>query len=469
MWRRWAAALLVAGTVAGSAIVVVTPFSGGGAPAGTANLFIDSTPGSCTWRATPQAYVDGESCADTSTAYTTASTNSPTSGATVGIRSGTYSATQNIPLSTRTGGDIAFVTVNGPVTFSNSLFVRGDKTSWTSANGLLTLTGDGGLYTIGGSGALTTATLADRMKGATFDGVRMEGWPGAPTGCTTSCGDRAWYATNAQDITIKNGELCCGKATCGNGSSKAVDTPVNPGSGLTVDNVDFNGNYVHDWGRDTTVCVSGDPAHTECMFLMAIQGWQIRNNRFANCAVYSISVGRIGANSDPDPNNNTIENNTFEPSDGFTPGDETGFSAIVLDHVSVRYGNLRIRNNSFASKVELHGPASDVPTNGYDQTIIESNIIHNQSCGNSGEGGVPPTFRSNLVDAGACGTGDTSVGSVLTDWTLTSGAWNFHLKPGAQAIGKASTVAGQFTTTDIGGFPRDGAPDAGAYEFGSGS
>lgn len=38
MWRRWAAALLVAGTVAGSAIVVVTPFSGGGGASCTTTI-----------------------------------------------------------------------------------------------------------------------------------------------------------------------------------------------------------------------------------------------------------------------------------------------------------------------------------------------------------------------------------------------------------------------------------------------
>lgn len=455
--RRWLVGLLVAGTVAGSAIVVVTPFSGGGAPAGTANLFVDLTPGSCTWQATPQPYNDAASCADTATAYSTANTNSPTSAATVGIRSGSYPL-QSIPDSTRTGANIAFFTTNGPVTIVE-LKVFGDKTSWTSANGLMTFSPEG-IDTVGGPD-ISSGSAANRMKGATFDGVSAQG---GGTGQVSPNGDTAWYVYNAQDVTFKNGEICCGVGYVNNGNQKAlvVGTTQLPGTaGLTSDNFTIDNNYIHDWRR-------GDDGnvHTECLFLMSVQSWTITNNRFDNCALYGISLGRLGG--DADPANVLIANNAMTPSDDLTVGDEAHPAPIVLDHVNTRYVNLRIRNNSLAGPPEID--TGDVPdSTGFDDTIFESNIIRNlTACAPAGT--TQPTFRGNLMDGGVtCGASNTLVGSVLTGWTLTSGAWDFHLQVGAAAIGKASTVAGQFTTTDIGGFPRDGAPDAGAYEFGSGS
>lgn len=444
--QRPLGAVLVAAAIAlgGGGIYVVSTSGGGGAPAGTANLWIDSSPGSCTWRVTPQAYVDGESCSGTSQAYTTANTNSPTSAATVGIRAGSY-GDQVTPDSARTGADIAFVTSNGAVTFTE-LDVHGDKSSWTASGGSLTLA----------TGGLETSGPTTRLIGATFDGVSAQG--GGIT-CPSGC-DAAWYMFNAQDLTFKNGEICCGKSTSSvtrEGIQVAAGLPT---AGTTVDNVTIDNNYIHEWVRGDAV------VHTECAFLMSIQNWTITRNHFANCATYNMSIGRLAGNVDP--NNVTIANNTFEPTDDIGgPGQESGTGyAMVLDHVNTRYGNLVIRNNSFAWPIQFE--TADVPdSTGFDQTVVESNIIRGQaSCA---VGAPTPTYRFNVLDGGACGSNSTVVADVRTGWTTTTGLWNFHLQAGAAAIGKASTTAGQFTTTDIGGFPRDGAPDAGAYEFGSGS
>jgi len=199
--------------------------------------------------------------------------------------------------------------------------------------------------------------------------------------------------------------------------------------------------------------------------LMSVQNWTIRNSSFFNCSIYSISLGRLSG--DPDPANVTIENNTMEPSDNFGVGDEQGYFTIVLDHVSTRFGNLRIRNNSLAQAIQVE--TMDVPdATGFDQTVIESNIMHGlQACAPTGM--TAPTYRNNVLDGARCGTNPTMVSNAQTLFADRSGDWDFHLKAGGAAQGAASTVSGQFTPTDIGGKPRDAAPDAGAYEYGSGS
>jgi hypothetical protein len=439
--------ILVAAMIAiGGGGIYVVSTGGGGAPAGTANLWIDSNGGSCIFNSTALAYTgtgDSTSCSSTSTAYTAANTASA-SASTVAIRAGSYGS-QSTPDSTRSGGTIAFRTDNGAVTFAD-LNVNGDKSSWTASGGSLTLT-------LG----LQTSGPTTRLFGATFDGVIAKGGGlGCPSGC-----DSAWYMYNAQDMTFKNGEICCGTTTNAVPREGIQVGAGLPTAGTTIDNVDILSNYIHDWER-------GDSVHAECAFLMGVQNWNIIGNRWANCGVYSISLGRLTSNGDPDPNNVYIANNTFEPSDNTAcVGCENANSTIVLDHVTTRYGNLTIINNSLAQNIELHGPnEADVPVNGYDQTIIESNIIDGQSVCSFG-GSNPPTWRYNVLDGANCGTGATMVGNANALYVSPSGLWNFHIQSGSAAIGAASQTSGQYTTTDLCGFTRTSLFDAGAYEFGT--
>lgn len=103
---RWGArpvrnAIAVAATVAvigGGAVWgpgIINP--GGGAPAGTANLWVDANGGTCTRQSTAGAYVDAQACSSWSTAYAAAFP-----GDTV-TTTGTLTALQTIPSSTTNG------------------------------------------------------------------------------------------------------------------------------------------------------------------------------------------------------------------------------------------------------------------------------------------------------------------------------------------------------------------------------
>jgi hypothetical protein len=398
--------------------------------AGTANLWIDSDGGTCAFSKQPRAYDDAAACGGTSAAYTAANGASPSAAATVAIRAGSYPY-QSIPDSTRTGGDISFVESNGDVTFA-TLEIFGDKTSWVGE------TIAGGLTTEGSRGT--------RLKGASFDGVRAQG----------GAGINAWWISNAQDLVFKNGEICCGTSTAAvprEGIRTGAGDAAHAVANLTIDHTE-----VHDWGRD-----SGD-THSECALLLSVQRLTIRNSRFWNCTVYSISLGRL--EGDLDPSSTVIENNTFEPSDNLTVGDEQGYSAIVLDHVTTRFAGLTIRNNSIAQNIQIE--TADVPdATGFDQTVIESNIIHGlRACAPAGM--TAPTYRYNVLDGARCGSHARMVANTNRLFVDAAGSaarrWDFHLKPGAAAIGAASRIAGQFKVRDMSGRRRDSSPDAGAYE-----
>jgi len=398
-----------------------------------ANLWIDGDGGACAFSRTPRAYADSKACPSTAAAYAVADRRSPSKSAKVAIRPGSYGA-QQIPDSSRRGAAIRFFSAGGGVSLE-SLEIYGDRTAWRG------LTIRDGLSTEGSRGT--------RMYGATFDRVRAQGAPGI----------NAWWIDNAQDLVFSNGEICCGSATAST-PREAVRTGRGDAA-HAVRNLTIEGTDIHDWGRE------GPEVHSECALLLSVQTLVIRNDRFWNCTVFSISLGRLAAEPGAlDPSNTLIENNTFEPSDNLTIGDEDGYYAIVLDHVSTRFANLRIRNNSMAEAILFE--TADVPDDtGFDQTVVESNIIHGLlAC--APDGMTPPTFRSNVLDGARCGSDARMVRDTNDLYTAPdpdgSRRWDFRLRRGSAAAGAASGVSGQSTRTDIDGRRRDAHPDAGAYE-----
>jgi hypothetical protein len=418
--------------------VAIVAFTGDGgtpivnrarAPIRAANLWIDADGGTCTFSPTGAAYDDASACSSTAAAYTAADSASG-SASTVAIRAGRYGP-QTIPDSTRTGGEISFVESNGDVTLA-SLAIYGDKTSWvgeTIAEGLT-----------------TEGSQVTRVMGARFDGVSAHG----------GAGIAAWWIDNAQDLVFKNGEICCGESTAA-ANREAIRT--GPGDAAhAVANLTIESTDVHDWSRDSSL------PHSECALLLSVQKLVIRDSHFWSCPVYSLSLGRLG--SDLDPKDTLIENNTFEPSDDRTLGDQAGSSNVVLDHVGVRYDGLVFRNNSFSQGIEIN--TADVPdATGYDRTSFDGNILPGQaSC--APEGMTPPTYSNNVMTTGAtCGATATAVASPIDLYASHGkpGTWDFRISSGSAAIGAGSPT--RSSASDTAGCRRDSAPDAGAYESGT--
>lgn len=157
MWRRWAAALLVAGTVAGSAIVVMTPFSDGGGVSCDRNATSTATLATQLTAATA-----GQTICLASATYTfpTSSVTKSSPGVTIREQSGA-TATLN-DMSLRVGQSAAWITFDGltmddmeiceptnHITVKNSLF---DASAVTIRQG-------GGAGTCGASGSLINAAI----------------------------------------------------------------------------------------------------------------------------------------------------------------------------------------------------------------------------------------------------------------------------------------------------------------------
>lgn len=118
--RSHVTAIVVAAAILGGGGYAVVQGGGGGAPAGTANVWIDTTGGTCTRQGTPGAYVDAAACGSLGAAYTAAS-----AGDTVRVKNGTYTSAQSI-----TGSKASVVTFIGES--KAGVLFTGSKTSVAS-------------------------------------------------------------------------------------------------------------------------------------------------------------------------------------------------------------------------------------------------------------------------------------------------------------------------------------------------
>lgn len=466
-WSLWAflgmgARAFGASAVVAFAVAAVVFTTQGGGPAvptptptptpgpGLANLWIDGNGGTCTFHPSTVAYGvadglgtgDATSCSSTGAAYAAANAASALAS-TVAIKAGSY-GDQDVPGSGRTGGYITFVEDGGDVTFTSAFEMHADKTQWVG-------------MTTSKNISVVPASTGDTSNVAS---VVFDGWSarGSGTTCTTLC-DAAFYFKNVNGLTYKNGDICCGRATASIGT-KAIQNEGSSAANVTFDNV-----TVHDWGR-----TAGD-IHTECALIDGVNGLIIRNSRFWNCPVYDISLARVGGS--PDPVNTLFENNIFEQPDDLVLGDRSGFYTMSLGHVTTKFDGLVIRNNSFDAPPQLFGPGdagTDTPAGAYVTTSFYSNVVQINPGGCSGNGSTAgtPAWDGNVFGTTTCGTNAVSVGPAsATSLFANRTGHDFHIGSGSAAIGAGATS--NSAATDIGGNPRDGDPDAGAYEFGSGS
>ena len=265
-----------------------------------------------------------------------------------------------------------------------------------------------------------TATLEARGSNNVFDGVDVD----------------------SRNMPVRQGIYAKGDNTVfRNGSSfNVVDEKGAQvsGSNVTFDNMDF-----HD------VLVTHSAVHNECIYSLG-PGLTVRNSRFWNCATMDLFVTRGDWYGQPLYGNVTIENNVFAASR--MPGGAPHYYSLGINGgVIQEMRNWRVVNNTF----EIPASGGGTPAPG----TLWANNLGDWSC-------YPgATFTGNVGKSCSPNDRAASMTSIRAGWAdpSTPPATDFHLTPNSPAINAANPT--HAPPTDKDGNPRNGPPDAGAYEY----
>jgi hypothetical protein len=181
--------------------------------------------------------------------------------------------------------------------------------------------------------------------------------------------------------------------------------------------------------------------HIECLLIGGIDGLIVRNSRFRNCSVVDLSITEM--NGSGPPRNILIENNFFGATDGF-------FS-LHFNTNSTSLTNVLVRNNSSSESMSL---GNEIPE------LTNVHVVGNVAPYQPWSCDKRITYSHNVWQGARCGPTDVNAPSQFRD--PESG--DFHLLPGAAAIGRGDPKS--FPKRDIDGQlrPQGKRVDAGADE-----
>ncbi|HJU48775.1 MAG TPA: hypothetical protein VJ689_11605, partial [Gaiellaceae bacterium] len=400
---------------------------GGGAreaiPPGTAQVWVDTSGGSCARRAVPTAWVDASACGSLPSAYRVAR-----AGDTVNIVDGVYAS------QTLTGGTKA---------------VR---------------------FQAAGPGRPRFGQIVSAASGITLRGVAIEGRDvdGNPHACPDPdnavlypCGARQTFENVIVDGLGARGADVHGIRGVGDHfvlrNSEIRNIVDNKGFEAGADDMVLDHNLWHG------IVSTSEFTHNECAYVDGGNRQIWRRNRFVGCPTMAMYFTNWDGGS---PYRQVlIENNMF----GHTLDDEQAFHSgcgVVLGLGQNRQNTFiewTVRYNTFESSVCSDGSPSGVD----DRT--------GRWYGNVGTGwGCAPEFVYHHNVGTACGRQDLAVAAASNDrgrpnrvaWYVNAPGGNLHLRPGTRPIGRGDPT--DYPRIDIDGQrrPQGRAPDAGADEAG---
>ena len=404
--------------------------------AGSGNLWVDPNGGSCTRQARPGPYVDARACGGLQ-----AAANAAASGDVILIKDGTYGGERLSGSKTLTFRGVGpgrpsfgqIVTSASNQTLRHVLVENRDDQP-TPACGNFVLD-----YTLFACGAHETFddVIVDALHHPAGDSERKGGIE-ATDGAT--------------GLVFRNGEI------------RGVQDSKGFQGGAA--NMLFENNVFH----DITLTASGSAAgvHNECAYITGGTGQTWRRNRFLFCPVMAMFFANfIGG---PPFTGVTIENNVFTHSvnDG---GSWHEGSSFVIPNGAGGQNQVTgwvIRYNTF----EVPPDFGSTPGTGDDNGSAK----YYGNLGADGDCKAPEWTYSYNVGETCHGTGEVSVTRATNDrshptqapFYVGAATGDFHLRPGSPAVNRGDPASFPVTDVDGGNRPLAAAPDAGAYEYGTG-
>jgi hypothetical protein len=242
------------------------------------------------------------------------------------------------------------------------------------------------------------------------------------------------FVTSASDVSAIGGSV-------GPGVNYSPEIKDDGGSSLPPRRILFDGVIFHDWTRND------NSSHVDCLHVMAVDGFVLRNSRFRNCEIFDVLFTRFGTTGSP--RNVVVENNFFSCC-------RSGYYSLLLANGhGEQWSNFLIRNNSTDKPMSL----------GEGSTTARSRVVFRGNIGpyfNTLDCRAPGVSWDYNVWAsgGRCGAHDMIAPSDFTD----AGRQDFHLRPGAAAVRRGDPRS--HPPSDIDGEPRPTArPDAGADQL----
>ena len=376
---------------------------------GTANLWVDTTGGSCVRQSAPGAYTDAQACS-WSAAYQAAQT-----GDVIFVKGGSYG---DVTMGANKAGtsNVTYRTASGENVVVDD-FENGH------------IAGAAGVGNIALVGPVTARTFrSDKASNVTVDNWRVD--------CGGCVNVQIFHLESASNVVVRNSDIS--------------DNTDNSLIWINGTNLTFENNVIHDAGLR-----SGSGAHTECMYVWNVTGLTLKRNHFYHCSVMDVFVtgGAVA-------NGGLVENNVFEKPWSTTGVVGNGFAFHFRNggDPSPDPDNWDFRYNTFVGPLSI---SSESPVGAGGMRVIGNVFLSGAPCGKNNT-----TYSNNAFVSGACGTNaiTNSLSTYQAGFASTADPGDYSLTSTSVLVNKGGSP---YPATDRKGTarPSGGAPDIGAYEL----
>jgi hypothetical protein len=395
----------------------------------TANLWVNSTGGSCTRAATPAAFNSSTACSSFSAAYSAAS-----AGDTIYVKGGTYGA-QTVP--SRSLGSV-YTTISAAPGETVNIGSVDINTNWVVVNGFNLGNNNFDVSSAGGVGVCTRShvTISNNIM------------VGVKAGITGACGDT---------IQLIGNEIS-GTNVCSGGPEDSIQFNGAAGGGtwgeVPPTNMLIKNNYIHDMGA----AFSGCQAHADGTQLAGCIHCVLDGNRYNNTDTSAVIIYSPGGNDnkliDIVVQNNSVGNV------------RTGSHGISIGGARCQGGNnFVVQNNTFWT-TNTHDLNC---AQGSNDGVARNNVYAVNDGGFACTSQLNFSYNVFATNAAGCGSNVKKCSVSFADASHTAGNINLNSSDTC-AKDSVPTAAGTYPATDQFGTarPQGSGVDAGAFEVASG-